>query len=62
MEKYIGSGKDFAAGSSVAVRITPPAYTHKPTRKQDKFTLEAEEGSVVSLETAFECGRKGSGA
>jgi hypothetical protein len=33
---------------SVDVKITPPAYTRKPARNQDKFTLEVEEGSLVS--------------
>ena len=34
--------------NSVEVTITPPAYTRKLSRGQDKFTLEAEEGSVVT--------------
>jgi hypothetical protein len=34
--------------SGIALKITPPAYTGKPTRSQDKFTIEAEEGAVVS--------------
>jgi hypothetical protein len=34
--------------SSIALKITPPAYTGKSTRSQDKFTIEAEEGAVVS--------------
>jgi len=33
--------------SSVNVRITPPAYTGKGKREQDKFNLSAEEGAVV---------------
>ncbi|WP_342645879.1 DUF4175 family protein [Mucilaginibacter sp. CSA2-8R] len=34
--------------SSVLLKITPPAYTGKPARSQDKFTIEAEEGATVS--------------
>ncbi len=34
--------------SSVSLKITPPAYTGKPTRSQDKFTIDAEEGAVVN--------------
>jgi len=34
--------------SSISLSITPPAYTGKPTRSQDKFTIDAEEGAVVS--------------
>jgi hypothetical protein len=33
---------------SVNISITPPAYTRKPSREQDKFTLEVEEGSAVA--------------
>jgi hypothetical protein len=33
--------------SSVSVSITPPAYTGKGKREQDKFNLSAEEGAVV---------------
>lgn len=33
---------------SVDVKVAPPAYTRKPAREQDKFTLEVEEGSTVS--------------
>ncbi|HTE01388.1 MAG TPA: DUF4175 family protein [Mucilaginibacter sp.] len=32
---------------SVSLTITPPVYTGKPQREQDKFTLEVEDGSVV---------------
>jgi hypothetical protein len=32
---------------SVNLTISPPAYTRKPVREQDKFTLDAEEGSTV---------------
>ncbi|MGZ3813098.1 MAG: DUF4175 family protein [Mucilaginibacter sp.] len=35
---------------SVNLTITPPAYTRKPQREQDKFTLEAEEGSTITWE------------
>jgi hypothetical protein len=34
--------------SAVDIKISPPAYTRKPTREQDKFTIEAEEGSTVN--------------
>ncbi|HEY4196500.1 MAG TPA: DUF4175 family protein, partial [Mucilaginibacter sp.] len=33
---------------SIDVSVTPPAYTRKPAREQDKFTLEVEDGSVVN--------------
>jgi len=33
--------------SSVIVKITPPAYTRKPSREQDKFTIEAEAASNI---------------
>lgn len=32
---------------SVKISVIPPAYTGKPKREQDKFTIEAEEGSTV---------------
>ncbi|MFD1258150.1 hypothetical protein ACFQ3S_15185 [Mucilaginibacter terrae] len=32
----------------VSLKISPPAYTGKATRTQDKFTIEAEEGAVVT--------------
>ena len=32
----------------VSLKITPPAYTGKATRTQDKFTIEAEEGATVT--------------
>ncbi|WP_345955047.1 DUF4175 family protein [Mucilaginibacter sp. PAMB04168] len=32
----------------VTLKITPPAYTGKPARQQDKFTIIAEEGAVVT--------------
>lgn len=34
--------------SSADIIITPPAYTRKPKREQDKFTLDVEEGSMVT--------------
>ncbi|RYU86835.1 hypothetical protein EWM62_16925 [Mucilaginibacter terrigena] len=34
--------------SGVAVTITPPAYTGRPERTQDKFNLSAEEGAAVT--------------
>ncbi len=34
--------------NSVSLKITPPAYTGKPARNQDKFTIDAEEGAVVN--------------
>jgi hypothetical protein len=33
---------------SVDIGITPPPYTGKATRAQDKFTLEVEDGSTIS--------------
>ena len=33
--------------NSVNLTISPPAYTRKYSRNQDKFTIEAEEGSLV---------------
>ncbi len=33
---------------SIEVKITPPAYTRRPVREQDKFTLEVEEGASVN--------------
>lgn len=35
---------------SVAVRITPPAYTGRVVRSQDNFSLEVEEGAQVQWE------------
>jgi hypothetical protein len=35
---------------AVDLTITPPAYTGKPKRSQDKFTLLAEDGSTVTWE------------
>ncbi|WP_295767508.1 DUF4175 family protein [uncultured Mucilaginibacter sp.] len=32
----------------VLLKIAPPAYTRKTTRTQDKFTINAEEGALVS--------------
>ncbi|SDP96787.1 protein of unknown function [Mucilaginibacter sp. OK268] len=34
--------------AAVEVSMSPPAYTGKPTRTQDKLTIDAEEGAVVS--------------
>lgn len=34
--------------SAVSINISPPAYTRKAAREQDKFTIEAEEGSVIA--------------
>lgn len=33
---------------AVELSISPPAYTNKPKHKQDKFTILAEEGSIVA--------------
>ncbi|QKJ30827.1 hypothetical protein HQ865_14070 [Mucilaginibacter mali] len=33
---------------NIELTIAPPAYTNKPKREQDKFTILAEEGSVVN--------------
>lgn len=32
----------------ISLKITPPAYTGKAARTQDKFTIDAEEGALVS--------------
>jgi len=40
--------KVLPAIESAAVIISPPAYTGKAQREQDKFTLEVEEGSTVT--------------
>jgi len=34
--------------STVNIKISPPAYTRKANREQDKFTIEAEEGSTIA--------------
>ncbi|MGZ3754590.1 MAG: hypothetical protein ACXVAY_19885 [Mucilaginibacter sp.] len=34
--------------ASVSLKVTPPAYTGRPSREQDKFTIDAEEGSTVT--------------
>jgi hypothetical protein len=34
--------------SAVEITINPPAYTGKAKRKQDKFTIDAEDGAVVT--------------
>ncbi len=34
--------------SAVSIKISPPAYTRKAVREQDKFTIEAEEGSAIA--------------
>ncbi|WP_162996300.1 DUF4175 family protein [Mucilaginibacter celer] len=36
--------------TGVKLTITPPAYTGKAKRKQDKFAIEAEEGAAISWE------------
>lgn len=36
--------------SSVNIAITPPSYMRKPAREQDRFTLEAEQGSAITWE------------
>jgi hypothetical protein len=35
---------------SVLVRITPPAYTGRPLRSQENFSIEAEQGAQVNWE------------
>jgi len=32
----------------VTIKISPPTYTRKATHEQDKFTIEAEEGSTIT--------------
>jgi Domain of unknown function (DUF4175) len=34
----------------VTIRITPPAYTGRPVRRQSAFSLQVEEGSLLSWE------------
>lgn len=34
--------------STVNIKISPPAYTRKTAREQDKFTIDAEEGSTIA--------------
>lgn len=34
--------------AAVEVSISPPAYTGKPTRSQDKLTIDGEEGAMIS--------------
>ena len=34
--------------SAVSIKISPPAYTRNATRQQDKFTIGAEEGSIIT--------------
>ncbi|MDO3625034.1 DUF4175 family protein [Mucilaginibacter sp. BT774] len=34
--------------NAVTIKISPPAYTRKAWREQDKFTIEAEEGSMTA--------------
>jgi len=36
--------------ASIKVRITPPAYTRKPVRVQEQFTLVAESGATINWE------------
>jgi hypothetical protein len=33
--------------SAISIKISPPAYTRKPAREQDRFTVEAEKDSRV---------------
>ena len=35
---------------AINIRITPPAYTGRPVRQQSDFSLQAEEGAVLSWE------------
>jgi hypothetical protein len=35
---------------TVTIRITPPAYTGRPVRRQSAFSLQVEEGSLLSWE------------
>jgi hypothetical protein len=35
---------------AIHIRITPPAYTGRPVRQQSDFSLEVEEGAVLSWE------------
>ena len=53
-EKGSSSGKTVAPEkvlpqiSAVAVVVKPPEYTVKPSRSQDKFTLNVEDGATIS--------------
>ncbi|PWK78433.1 hypothetical protein LX99_02277 [Mucilaginibacter oryzae] len=38
--------------NAVKITITPPAYTRKVKRTQDKLTIEAEEGSAIAWEVS----------
>ena len=33
--------------SAVSIKISPPVYTRKAAREQDRFTIEAEDGSTI---------------
>ena len=37
---------------AVSIRITPPAYTGRPVRSQPVFSLQVEEGAILSWEVA----------
>ncbi len=41
--------------SKVSITVLPPAYTSKPSRKQERFNIEAEEGGTIewSLSTSM---------
>ncbi|MBV8388210.1 MAG: DUF4175 family protein, partial [Mucilaginibacter sp.] len=34
--------------SAILIKISPPVYTRKAPREQDKFTIEAEDGSTIN--------------
>ncbi|WDF54591.1 DUF4175 family protein [Mucilaginibacter sp. KACC 22063] len=46
--KHLPPEKILPAISAAELTITPPAYTRKSPRKQDRFTLDVEEGAFVS--------------
>ncbi len=46
-EKTVAPEKILPQISAVEVRVTPPSYTRKTGRQQDKFTLNVEDGATV---------------
>ena len=49
----VGTSEKAAPGiRAVSIRITPPAYTGRPVRSQSVWSLQAEEGAILSWEVA----------
>lgn len=44
--------------ASANITITPPEYTHRPQREQDKFAVEIEEGGLVNWKLGLNTGAK----